>query len=135
MTRGAPQGVPCVLVVDDDDSIREITRIALEVVGGWQVTIASGGREALDLAEERDFDAVLLDVMMPEMDGPTTFAHLRERPATRDLPVVLLTAKVQTGDHQVWDRLDVAGVISKPFDPMTLAGDVAAMLGWSPQAS
>ena len=135
MTRGAPQGLPCVLVVDDDDSIREITRIALEVVGGWQVRIAAGGREALSILEEQPVDAVLLDVMMPEMDGPTTFRHLRELPGARDLPVVLLTAKVQTGDHQVWDGMDVAGVISKPFDPMTLAGDVAALLGWSAQAS
>jgi CheY-like chemotaxis protein len=133
--RGAPQGIPCVLVVDDDDSIREITRIALEMVGGWQVVVAAGGREALSLATEHPVDAVLLDVMMPEMDGPTTFRHLRERPETADLPVVLLTAKVQTGDHQVWDGMDVAGVISKPFDPMTLAGDVAALLGWSAQAS
>jgi CheY-like chemotaxis protein len=114
-------GVPTVLVVDDDDSIREITQMALEVVGGWQVLPADGGERALDLAREHHPDAVLLDVMMPGMDGPTTFLHL---------PVVLLTAKVQVGDRQAWSDIDVAGVIAKPFDPMTLPAQVAELLGW-----
>ncbi|WP_244927851.1 response regulator [Nocardioides sp. W7] len=119
------------LVVDDDDSIREITQIALEAVGGWQVIPADGGVAALALAREHHPDVVLLDVMMPDMDGPTTFRHLQEDPATRDIPVVLLTAKVQVGDKQVWNEIAVAGVISKPFDPMTLHTQVAEMLGWT----
>ena len=75
-------------------------------------------------------DAILLDLMMPDMDGLTTFRHLRADPATRDIPVILVTAKAQVGHRQAWDGLPVAGVISKPFDPMTLAADVAALLGW-----
>ncbi|MEI5674081.1 MULTISPECIES: response regulator [unclassified Nocardioides] len=122
--------VPRVLVVDDDDSIREITQIALEVVGGWEVLSANGGAPALALAREHHPDAVLLDVMMPEMDGPTTFAHLRADAATSDIPVILLTAKVQVGDRQAWSDIDVVGVIAKPFDPMTLHSQVAEMLGW-----
>lgn len=119
------------LVVDDDDSIREITQIALEAVGGWRVIPADGGVAALALAREHHPDVVLLDVMMPDMDGPTTFRHLQEDPATRDIPVVLLTAKVQVGVKQVWNEIAVAGVISKPFDPMTLHTQVAEILGWT----
>lgn len=123
--------VPRVLVVDDDDSIREITQIALEVVGGWEVYAADGGVAALALAREHHPDAVLLDVMMPDMDGPTTFGHLRADAATEDIPVILLTAKVQLGDRQAWSDIDVAGVIAKPFDPMTLHAQVSELLGWT----
>ena len=121
---------PRVLVVDDDDAIREITQIALEMVAGWDVLTAGGGHEALAQAAEHRPDAVLLDLMMPDMDGLTTFRHLQADPATRDVPVILVTAKAQVGDRQAWDGLPVAGVISKPFDPMTLAAEVAALLGW-----
>ncbi len=122
--------IPTVLVVDDDDAIREITQVALELVAGWTVLIAGGGAEALTQAAEHHPDAVLLDLMMPDMDGLTTFRHLQADPATRDVPVILVTAKAQVGDRQAWDGLPVAGVIAKPFDPMTLAADVAALLGW-----
>jgi CheY-like chemotaxis protein len=121
---------PTVLVVDDDDAIREITQVALELVASWEVVTAGGGHEALAQAAEHRPDAVLLDLMMPDMDGLTTFRHLQADPATRDIPVILVTAKAQVGDRQAWDGLPVAGVISKPFDPMTLAADVAALLGW-----
>ena len=123
--------VPTVLVVDDDDAIRELTQIALEAVGGWNVVPADGGAAALALAREHRPDAVLLDVMMPDMDGIATFGHLQADERTRDIPVVLLTAKVNTRDRQVWDGLAIAGVISKPFDPMTLAADVRRLLGWA----
>jgi CheY-like chemotaxis protein len=123
-------GVRTVLVVDDDDSIREIAEIALELVGGLQVLSANGGVQALELARQHHPDAVLLDVMMPDMDGLTTFRHMQGDPAIRDIPVILVTAKVQVGDRQMWDGLAISGVISKPFDPMTLATDVGALLGW-----
>ncbi|WP_241153929.1 response regulator [Nocardioides pantholopis] len=126
----ADGAVPTVLVVDDDDSIREITQIALELVGGWQVLPASGGEEAVRIAREQRPDAVLLDVMMPGMDGPSTFQHLRDDAATRDIPVVFLTAKIRGDAHEAWAGLAVAGVISKPFDPMSLATEMAALLGW-----
>jgi CheY-like chemotaxis protein len=122
--------VPTILVVDDDDSVREITLLALEVVAGWQVVSADSGAAALELARAEKPDAVLLDVMMPGMDGPTTFRHLQAEEATRDIPVVLLTAKVMTGERQLWDELAVHGVIAKPFDPMTLHTEVSRLLGW-----
>jgi CheY-like chemotaxis protein len=119
-----------VLVVDDDDSIREIAEIALELVGGLQVLTASGGVEALELTRKHLPDAVLMDVMMPDMDGLTTFRHMQAEEAIRHVPVILVTAKVQVGERQVWDGLAISGVISKPFDPMTLATQVGEMLGW-----
>ena len=123
--------VPTVLVVDDDDSVREVTQMSLEIVAGWTVLSADGGQAALDLARAHRPDAVLLDVMMPGMDGPATFRHLQADPETRDIPVVLLTAKVMAGEREVWDELAVRGVIAKPFDPMTLHSQVAALLGWA----
>jgi CheY-like chemotaxis protein len=121
---------PTVLVVDDDDDIRELTRVALELVADWGVITAGGGAEALELAARHRPDAVLLDLMMPGMDGLTTFGHLRADPATGAIPVILVTAKARVGERQAWDELEIAGVISKPFDPITLAADVSALLGW-----
>ena len=119
-----------VLLVDDEDDIREVARLSLEMVRGWEVLTASSGAEALVRAAAECPDAVLLDVMMPEMDGPTTFERLQADPATAAIPVVLLTAKVQATDQRRFAELGVAGVLSKPFDPMRLADDVAHLLGW-----
>lgn len=121
-----------VLVVDDDDSVREITQLSLEVVAGWEVLTAEGGAEGLELARAHKPDAVLLDVMMPDMDGLETFRHLQEHESTSDIPVILVTAKAQVGDRPMWHGLAIAGVIAKPFDPVTLATDVCIMLGWDP---
>ncbi|MBM7798469.1 CheY-like chemotaxis protein [Microlunatus panaciterrae] len=119
-----------VLVVDDDDSIREVAQMALELVGGWQVTTAACGAEGWAKAREHQPDAILMDVMMPGMDGPTTFSHMQDDPETREIPVILLTAKVQAGDRREFADLELAGVIAKPFDPMTLSNEVAELLGW-----
>ena len=119
-----------VLVVDDDDAIREVAQSSLELVAGWEVDVASSGQAALDLAVADPPDAILLDVMMPSMDGPTTFARLQADARTRDVPVVLLTAKVQPSERRRWEQLGVAGVLAKPFDPLELPGQVAGLLGW-----
>ncbi|WP_262347497.1 response regulator [Nocardioides dongxiaopingii] len=125
---------PTVLIVDDDDSIREITQVTLEVVAGWTVIPASGGEAAILLAQTHRPDLVLLDLMMPIIDGRATFAALQSDERTADIPVVLLTAKLQVGGPQPWDDMNVAGVISKPFNPMTLGDELATMLGWDPPA-
>jgi len=117
-----------ILVVDDDDQVREITRLALEVLGGWTVVEASDGSEAVRLVRAHNPTVVLLDVMMPKMDGPATFAALQADPSTRHVPVVLLTAKVQVGQRQLWDGLAIAGVIAKPFSPATLSDEVDRLL-------
>jgi CheY-like chemotaxis protein len=120
-----------ILVVDDDDMLREVAQTALELVGGWQVSTAQSGAQAHQQARAERPDAILLDVMMPGLDGPTTANALRADPATREIPIIFLTAKVPAGDYGEWRSLRLAGVIPKPFDPMTLATDIAAMLGWS----
>lgn len=119
-----------ILVVDDEMNIREVTQMSLEMVGGHQVIQAGSGAEALEKASSEQPDAILLDVMMPDMDGPTTFGLLQDEPTTAEIPVILLTAKIQPADRQRFEELGVAGWISKPFDPMTLSQDIARVLGW-----
>lgn len=122
-----------ILLIDDDDAIREVARASLELVGGYQVTTASSGHEGLELSRLNPPDAILLDVMMPKMDGPTTFARLGEHPETRRVPVILFTTKTGGADHRRFAELGVAGVLPKPFDPLTLPGQIAALLGWNDQ--
>ncbi|MBV9109453.1 MAG: response regulator [Gemmatimonadetes bacterium] len=119
-----------ILIVDDEDDIREVAQMSLEMVAGWEVIPASSGEEGVRLAAEHRPDAILLDVMMPGMDGPATAARLGGDPATADIPIILLTAKVQPADRRRFEGLGVAGVLSKPFDPMELAAQVSGTLGW-----
>lgn len=118
-----------ILYVDDESDIREIAELALSLDPGLVVRTAASGMEALDIVEQWMPDLVLLDVMMPGMDGPSTLARLRESPRTRDVPVVFITARAQTQEMQSFATLDARGVIAKPFDPMTLAAQVRALLG------
>jgi CheY-like chemotaxis protein len=99
-------------------------------VAGWEVIKASSGAQGLARAEKHQPDAILLDVMMPGMDGPTTFRELRKNPATARIPVLLLTAKVQGADQRRFADLGVVAVLFKPFDPMTLSTQIASALGW-----
>jgi two-component system alkaline phosphatase synthesis response regulator PhoP len=117
-----------ILIVDDEDDIREVAQLCLEVMGDWIVTPASSGQQALELAAKLQPDVILMDVMMPELDGPSTFKLLQQNEATRSIPVILLTAKVQASDRKHFDDLGVAGVIAKPFDPLTLADEIDTRL-------
>ncbi len=118
-----------VLLVDDDADIRQIGAIALGAVGGLEVLEAQGGLQALQMARTHHPDVILLDVMMPDLDGPMTLAELRRDPITQGVPVIFLTAKVQASDVQRYINMGAMGAIAKPFDPMTLAGQVRGMLG------
>ncbi len=120
-----------VLIIDDEDDIREVAALSLESVAGWEVLTASSGLQGLARAAEHKPDAILLDVMMPEMDGPATFRELRKNPATAHIPVLLLTAKVQSTDQRRFAGLGVEAVLFKPFDPLTLSRQIASALGWS----
>lgn len=119
-----------ILVIDDEDDIREVAQVSLEMIGNWAVLTARSGQEGLAKAEAEQPDAILLDVMMPDMDGPTTFQQLRNTPAICHIPVILVTAKVQASDQRRFASLGIKGVIAKPFDPLTLADQVAETLGW-----
>lgn len=118
-----------ILIVDDEDDIREVAQMTLEMMAGWEVRTASSGAEALSVAAADPPDAILLDVMMPEMDGPATLARLRAQPATAGVPVVFLTAKARGAEQR---RLAETGaaVLAKPFDPSLLAGQLSRALGW-----
>lgn len=119
-----------VLVIDDEDDIREVAQLCLEAVGGWDVITASSGQEGLLKAAQSSPDAILLDVMMPELDGPSTYVKLQANPATINIPVILLTAKIQPSEQRKFAALGVKAVLSKPFDPLTLASQVAEVLEW-----
>jgi CheY-like chemotaxis protein len=119
-----------ILIVDDEDDIREVAQVSLELVGQWEVLTAASGRDGIQTARSAQPDAILLDVMMPDMDGPSTLAQLQADPETRDIPVVFLTAKAQAADRNRLAGLGAAGILTKPFDPLKLAADVAAALRW-----
>ncbi len=120
-----------ILIVDDEEDIREVAQLTLEAVGGWEVLTAASGNEGLAKAEAEQPDAILLDIMMPDLDGFTTFQKLQANSVTQDIPVILLTAKVQVADRLRFAELGLTAMIFKPFDPMTLADQVADVLGWS----
>lgn len=115
-----------ILYVEDEPDIQTVAKLALEMVGGYQVMTCSGGQEALEKVGDYAPDLILLDVMMPGMDGPTTLQNLRADPATAMIPVIFLTAKVQPTEVEQYQALGALNVIAKPFDPMTLAAQVAA---------
>ena len=114
-----------ILIIDDEDDIREVAALSLETVAGWQVYVANSGAQGLARAAEHQPDAILLDVMMPGMDGPTTFRELRKNPATARIPVLLLTAKVQSSDQRRFADLGVEGILFKP------SNQISDALGWS----
>ena len=119
-----------VLIIDDDATIREITTITLTHVAGYEVSAASSGAEGVASALADVPDAILLDVMMPGLDGPSTLARLLDDDLTRNVPVVFLTAKVQPSERARLEGLGVRGVIAKPFDVMQLVGDLNRLLAW-----
>jgi CheY-like chemotaxis protein len=118
-----------ILIIDDEDDIRVISRLALGRVGGMEVVDAASGVEGVGKAVADAPDAILLDVMMPEQDGPATLRLLRSDPRTAHIPVIFLTAKAMASEVGRLRALGAEGVLTKPFDPMTLAASVKAILG------
>ncbi|MCH8497855.1 MAG: response regulator [Marinobacter sp.] len=121
-----------VLYVEDEPDIREVAKLALEAVGGLTVHVCEGGQQALEQAEAFAPEMILLDVMMPGMDGPSTLKALRELPALAGVPVAFMTAKVQPHEIEHFKSLGAVGVIPKPFDPMTLADTVRSLWSGAP---
>jgi len=115
-----PKPLDRILLVDDEPDIRTVAQLALTALGGFSVECCASGAEALDKAREAQPDLILLDVMMPGMDGPATLARLRAEPATLGIPVVFVTARVQPQEVLAYKALGAIAVVAKPFDPMTL---------------
>ena len=118
-----------ILYVEDEPDIQAVAKMALEMVGGFTVRICSSGEEALGVAADFAPDLILLDVMMPGMDGPSTLKALRNLPSLAKIPVAFMTAKVQPQEVEQYRSLGARDVIAKPFDPMTLSEQVRAI--WS----
>jgi CheY-like chemotaxis protein len=123
-----------ILVIDDQQDIREIAALSLESGAGWEIFSAGSGSEGVEIAARERPDAILLDVMMPGMDGTATLAALRAEAKTRDIPVIFLTAKMRI-PPPIDEHHQAQGAIFKPFDPITLAEQVAEALGWSLQTA
>lgn len=120
-----------ILVVDNEEYIQEIAKICIETVAGWEVITVSSGKEGIIMAEKHQPDAILLDVMMPDMDGLAVFGKLQSNPQTQSIPVILLTAKIQIADRVRYAELGVKSAIAKPFNPLELSGQIANALGWN----
>jgi CheY-like chemotaxis protein len=122
-----------ILIIDDEEDIREVAALSLEATAGWEIVTASNGADGILAAvnSKPAPDAILMDVMMPEMDGPTTFRMMQQNPELAGIPVLLLTAKVQGVDQRRFADLGVAAVLFKPFNPLTLADQICEKLGWT----
>jgi CheY-like chemotaxis protein len=119
-----------ILLIDDETNLVLVIQICLQKLGGWTVIAAESGAEGLRKAQAEQPDAILLDVMMPDLDGLAVLERLRANPSTQNIPVILLTAKLQSDYQNEYAQLDIAGVLAKPFNPMELASQVATLLGW-----
>lgn len=120
-----------VLVIDDEVGIRKIVQISLNAIAGWDVLLAASGQEGVAIAQTEPLDAILLDVMMPEMDGISTFQRLQAHPTTQLIPVILLTAKAQIFEQQQLAELPVTGIITKPFKAPDLVEQMCSLLNWN----
>jgi CheY-like chemotaxis protein len=120
-----------ILIVDDEDEIREVVQASLEEFAGWLTITATSALEGLHVAKTEALDAILLDISMPDMDGFQMYEELQANPKTQQIPVIVLTAKALPIDRKRFADLDIAGVIIKPFDPITIWQQVAKILGWS----
>jgi CheY-like chemotaxis protein len=116
-----------ILCVDDEEDIQEVVKLCLELDGGFIIDCCAGGAEALALLAHTKPDLILLDVMMPGMDGPATFAAMKARGL--DVPVIFMTARVRGAEVSQYLDMGAAGVVPKPFDPVTLASEVRQL--WS----
>ena len=125
------QALNRILYVEDEPDIRMVAQMALQAVGGFTVIACASGQEALDAAPGASADLLLLDVMMPGMDGPSTLKALRALPATANTPVIFMTAKVQAAEVAVYKGLGALEVIPKPFDPMELSAQIQRI--WAEQ--
>ena len=120
-----------ILVIDDEEYVREVIQICLETVAGWEVIAANSGISGIEIAEKEQPDAILLDVMMPEMDGIMTFKQLQLSQLTKDIPIVLLTAKAEVTQDQELAKIGIKATIPKPFEPLELPIQIAKALNWN----
>jgi CheY-like chemotaxis protein len=117
-----------ILIIDDEEDTRQIASMSLSLLGGLEVLEAESGRQGISLAEQEQPDCILLDMMMPVMDGSETLVALQNNAGTKNIPVIFLTAKAMTSEIERLKRMGAVGVLTKPFDPTILANQVRAIL-------
>lgn len=120
-----------VLYIDDEPSLQLIVKTCLQTLGGWEVEVAKSAVEGLVKAEELKPDVIILDVMMPEMDGVACLQKLRLNVKTQEIPVIFLTAKWSFTERYQFLALGAVGAIAKPFNPLTLVAQIAKVLDWN----
>jgi two-component system, OmpR family, alkaline phosphatase synthesis response regulator PhoP len=118
------------LMIDDEETIQTVVKFGINMAAGWDVLSASTGQLGIEIAQKEHPDAILLDVMMPEMDGIATFKALQADPMTTEIPVIFLTAKAQTVERNQFSALGASGVITKPFNALDLPEQIAKILCW-----
>jgi CheY-like chemotaxis protein len=119
-----------ILIVDDEECIQTVVQFGVQMVVDWEVLIASSGHQGIETACAEKPDVILLDVMMPDMNGIDTFKALQADPQTAQIPVIFLTAKAQTSERRQFNDLGVSGVITKPFNSLDLPDLIAKILDW-----
>lgn len=121
-----------ILIIDDEYDIRAVAELALKTVARWQVLTAASGNEGVQLATTQQPDAILLDMMMPDMDGIATLQALQANPATQSIPVIMMTARTQADEQTRFAAKGAAGIVTKPFKAAQLSAQIASALGWKP---
>jgi CheY-like chemotaxis protein len=119
-----------ILIIDDEETIQTVVKFGINMVTGWEVLASGSGIQGIQTAQTEKPDAILLDVMMPDMDGIATFNALQSNAETEHIPVILLTAKAQTADKRRFNDLGVSGVITKPFNSLNLPEQISRILHW-----
>ncbi|BAY21386.1 complementary adaptation response regulator homolog [Calothrix sp. NIES-2100] len=119
-----------ILIIDDEETIQTVVQFGIKMTAGWEVFTASSGQEGIQTAQSEQPDVILLDVMMPEMDGIATFKELQSHSQTEQIPVIFLTAKAQTAEKRQFHDLGVSGVITKPFNSLDLPEQITRILHW-----
>jgi two-component system, OmpR family, alkaline phosphatase synthesis response regulator PhoP len=120
-----------ILIVDDEETIQTVVQFGIEMAAGWEVLTASSGAQGIQTAQTAKPDVILLDVVMPQMDGIATLKALRSCAETEHIPVILLTAQVRPEVQQQFSELGVSGVITKPFNSLHLPAQISRVLRWS----
>ena len=119
-----------ILIIDDEETIQTVVQFGIKMTAGWEVFTASSGQEGIKAAQSKQPDVILLDVMMPDMDGIATFKELQSHSQTEQIPVIFLTAKAQTAEKRQFNDLGVSGVITKPFNSLDLPEQITKILHW-----
>lgn len=113
-----------ILYAEDEPDVQTVVEMTVQAMSDYEIKICDNGKKLLDCVEDYNPDLILLDVMMPEMDGPTTFKNLQQHKKTKDIPVIFMTAKAQVHEVEKFKEIGALGVITKPFDPMSLCDEI-----------